>query len=39
MLRYVQRATEAALGVGSGEFLDRFKASGWFFEPISRWQS
>jgi hypothetical protein len=29
-----QEATEAALGVGSGEFLDRFKASGWFLDDL-----
>jgi hypothetical protein len=32
MLRYMQRATKAVLRVGSGEFLDRFKASGWFLD-------
>jgi len=34
MLRYMQRATEAALGVGSGDFLDRFKAWGWFLDDL-----
>ena len=34
MLRYMQQATEAALGVGSGEFLDRFKAWGWFLDDL-----
>ena len=34
MARYMQRATEAVLGVGSGEFLDRFKASGWFLDDL-----
>jgi hypothetical protein len=34
MLRYMQRATEAALGVGSGVFLDRFKAWGWFLDDL-----
>ena len=34
MLRYMQRATEAALGVGSGEFLDRFKALGWYLDDV-----
>ena len=34
MLRYMQRATEAALGVESGKFFDRFKASGWFLDDL-----
>jgi hypothetical protein len=34
MLRYMQRAAEAALGVGSGVFLDRFKAWGWFLDDL-----
>jgi hypothetical protein len=34
MLRYMQRAREAALGVGSREFLDRFNASGWFLDDL-----
>jgi hypothetical protein len=34
MLSYMQRATEAALGVGSGDFLDRFKALGWFLDDL-----
>ncbi len=33
-LRYMQRTTEAALGVGSGNFLDRFKALGWFLDDL-----
>lgn len=34
MLRHVQRATEAALGPPEGEFLDRFKAYGWFLDDL-----
>ena len=34
MLRYMQRATEAALGVESGKFFDRFKAPGWFLDDL-----
>jgi hypothetical protein len=34
MLRHMQRATEAVLGVGSGDFLDRFKAWGWFLDDL-----
>jgi hypothetical protein len=30
----MQRATGAALGVGSGEFLDRFKVWGWFLDDL-----
>jgi len=33
MLRLMQRATDAAL-VGDGEFLDRFKARGWFLDDL-----
>ena len=33
MLRHMQRATDAAL-VGDGEFLDRFKAYGWFLDDL-----
>jgi hypothetical protein len=34
MLRYMQRATEAALGIESGVFLERFKALGWFLDDL-----
>jgi len=34
MLRYIQRATEAALGIESGVFLERFKALGWFLDDL-----
>jgi hypothetical protein len=34
MLRYIQRAVEAALGVGNEEFLDRFKPAGWFLDDL-----
>ena len=30
----MQRATEAAFGVGSGVLLDRFKAWGWFLDDL-----
>lgn len=34
MLRHMQRATEAALRPADGEFLDRFKAYGWFLDDL-----
>ncbi|MCA1533851.1 hypothetical protein I6F21_14910 [Bradyrhizobium sp. NBAIM03] len=34
MLRHMQRATETALGPADGEFLDRFKAYGWFLDDL-----
>ncbi|MGA7546608.1 MAG: hypothetical protein WBW08_12440 [Methyloceanibacter sp.] len=34
MLLHMQRATEAVLGIGSGDFLDRFKAWGWFLDDL-----
>jgi hypothetical protein len=34
MLRYMQRATEAALSIESGVFLERFKALGWFLDDL-----
>ncbi|WP_407114130.1 hypothetical protein [Bradyrhizobium sp. LMG 9283] len=34
MLRHMQRATEAALGPADIEFLNRFKAYGWFLDDL-----
>ncbi len=34
MLRHMQRATETALGPSSGDFLDRFRAYGWFLDDL-----
>jgi hypothetical protein len=31
MMIYMQRATESVLG-GTGDYLDRFKAYGWFLD-------
>ncbi len=33
MVRYMQRATEAVLP-GEGDFLDRFKAYGWYLDDL-----
>jgi hypothetical protein len=33
MLRYMQRATESVLN-GDGNFLDRFKANGWYLDDL-----
>jgi hypothetical protein len=33
MLRYIERATASVLG-GSGDFLERFKAAGWYLDDL-----
>ena len=33
MMIYMQRATESVLG-GTGDYLDRFKAYGWFLDDL-----
>jgi hypothetical protein len=35
MARHMQRAVEAALGTGSGDFLEDFKTRGWYLDDLA----